>query len=66
MKIFQNPQPFAVEGANKSPNKPSNLAGSKHKGEDLEKKLSNKEIYKTKDEESAWKEVLDKDKANNT
>ncbi|KTD08506.1 hypothetical protein [Legionella jamestowniensis] len=62
MKIYQSPQPYAVEQANKPQKKPSNLAGSKHKKENETEKKSNKEIYKNKGEEQAWQEVLEKDK----
>ena len=62
MKTYQNPQPQAVESANKIRNKPSNLAGSKNKnGENLKK--SNKEIFKNESEEQAWKDALKKDKS---
>ncbi|AWN75616.1 hypothetical protein LEAN103870_06030 [Legionella anisa] len=66
MKIYQNPQPHAVERVSKIKNqkKPSNLAGAKHDKKvdehDIEK--TDKEIFETKSEEQAWRETLEKDK----
>ncbi|KTD70827.1 hypothetical protein [Legionella tucsonensis] len=67
MKIYQNPQPHAVERVSKIKNqkKPSNLAGSKHEKKiaehDIEK--TDKEIFETKSEEQAWRETLEKNKS---
>lgn len=63
MKTYLNPQPYAVEEANKPRKKTSNLAGSKHKKINKTKEESNKDIFKNKGEEQAWQEVLDKDKS---
>ncbi|HHT0593327.1 TPA: hypothetical protein ACTXXA_002239 [Legionella anisa] len=67
MKIYQNPQPHAVERLNKIKNqkKTSNLTGSKHEkkivGDDIEK--TDKEIFETMSEEQAWREALEKNKS---
>lgn len=60
MKTYQNPQPHAVEKANKPQYKPSNLDGSKHKDskENLTQKPSLKEIFKEQAEEKAWRDSL--------
>ncbi|ASQ46883.1 hypothetical protein [Legionella clemsonensis] len=62
MKTYQNPQPYAVEEANKPKKKPSNLAGSKHRVKNKTKKESSKDIFKNESEEQAWQEVLEKHK----
>ncbi|KTC81337.1 hypothetical protein [Legionella brunensis] len=68
MKIYQNPQPQAVEKINKIQAKPSNLAGSKHMGdrENLNTKRTDKEIFLTESEEMAWRDSLEKDKSSNS
>lgn len=63
MKSHLNPQPYAVERSNNPKTPPSNLEGSKKKN--IEKHSgdkSNKEIFKQKSEEQAWREVLQKNK----
>jgi hypothetical protein len=64
MKSYQNPQPQAVERADKLEEKPSNLAGSDYKinTEKPTEEKSDAEIFKTESEEQAWKDVLKKNK----
>lgn len=65
MKGYLNPNQYAVDRVNKIKKNSSKDIESKDKKEkdNLRSKKSNKEIFKTKSEEQAWKDVLKKDRS---